>query len=289
MYYLYFPLLWLISYLPLSVLYAISNFCKFLIFGVIGYRTDVVRQNLKNSFPNKSEEFLRETEKKFYRHFCDTMFEMLWFWHASPKKIRKHLEYQNLEVFEQLKAKNKDIVILFGHYCNWEWNAFVPQELKSGMYDIFTLYRPLRDKKFDEFTKKIRESFGVKCVTNKNFLRTWANCRKSNINAAFAFIADQSPTGNNVHYWTKFLNQDTTFFTGWEEIARKFNLAVIYVDMQKITRGKYIYSPEILCENPAETSEFELTEKYVRRFERNILIEPAFWLWTHRRWKVKKK
>jgi len=289
MFYLYFPFLWLISYLPLTILYLISNLCKFLIFRVFGYRIDVVRQNLKNSFPDKSEEFLQETEHKFYRHFCDTMFETLWFWHASHKKIRKHLEYQNLNVFEELKAKNKDIVILFGHYCNWEWNAFVPQELKSGLYNIFTLYIPLHDKKFDKFTKNIRENFGVKCVTKKNFLRTLVKCKKNNINAAFAFIADQSPWGNNVHYWTKFLNQDTTFFTGWEEVARKFNLAVIYVDMQKIARGKYIYRPEILCENSAETSEFELTEKYVRRFERNILIEPSFWLWTHKRWKVKKK
>lgn len=288
MYYLYFPLLWLISYLPLKVLYAISDFCKILIFRVIGYRIDVVRKNLKNSFPQQSEEFLREKEDKFYRHFCDTMFETLWFWHASPKKIRKHLKYQNLDVFDYLKSKNKDVIILFGHYCNWEWNAFVPQDLKGGLYDVFTLYKPLKDKKFDEFTKKIREKFGVGCVTNKNFLRTLVNYRKSNIKAAFAFIADQSPWGNNVHYWTKFLNQDTTFLTGWEDVARKFNLAVIYVDMQKISRGKYVYRPEILCENPAELSEFELTEQYVRRFERNILIEPAFWLWTHKRWKVKK-
>ena len=289
MFYLYYPLLRLISYLPLKILYLISDFLKFLIFRVVGYRTKVVRENLKNSFPDKSEKFLREMENKFYRHFCDTMLEALWFWRASAKKIRKHLKYQNLSVFEELKAKNKDIVILFGHYCNWEWNAFVPQDLKSGIYDIFTLYKPLRDKKFDEFTKKIREKFGVKCVTKKNFLRTLVTCRKNNVNSAFAFIADQSPWGNNIYYWTNFLNQDTTFLTGWEEVARKFDLAVIYVDMQKIARGKYIYRPEILCENSTEQPEFALTEQYIRRFERNILVEPAYWLWTHKRWKVKRK
>jgi KDO2-lipid IV(A) lauroyltransferase len=216
------------------------------------------------------------------------MVETLWFWHASPQKVRKHLAYQNLNVFEELKSKNRDVVILFGHYCNWEWNAFVPQDLKAGIYDIFTLYTPLRDKKFDEFTKKIRENFGVKCVTKKNFLRTLVKYRKNNDRAAFAFIADQSPWGNNVHYWTKFLNRDTTFLTGWEYIAHKFDLAVIYVDMQKVARGKYIYRLEILCENPADLPEFSLTEKYVRRFEQNVLIEPSYWLWTHKRWKVKK-
>ncbi|MDR0829958.1 MAG: lysophospholipid acyltransferase family protein, partial [Prevotellaceae bacterium] len=276
-----------LSLLPLRVLYLKSDFVYFLVYKIFRYRVKVVRENLKNAFPDKDEKFLLTTERKFYRHLCDIFIEAFFMWSASPKKMRKHLTYNNLDVFSQLHSRGKDIIILFGHCCNWEFNAFVPQELPQDLYEVGTLFQHLHDKNFDKIVLEIRERFGVKCVTQRGVLRKIVENRKQDKRFALAFIADQSPSRKSVHYWTTFLNQQTTFITGWEEIARKFDCAVIYVDMQKKSRGKYVYAPEILCENPKDLPQYALTEMYARRLEQNILLEPAHWLWSHKRWKIK--
>jgi KDO2-lipid IV(A) lauroyltransferase len=281
-----FPFIRLLSRLPLWLLYLQSDFFYFWVYQIFRYRVKVVRQNLKNSFPEKSEEWLRQTERKFYRHLCDIAAEVIFMWGANPQKMRKHLKYQKLEVFSELHAKNKDVIILFGHCCNWEWNAFVPQDLPSGLYEVGTLYQKLHDENFDRLICEIRSKFGVNCVPQKCVLRKMIENRRKNQPLALAFIADQSPWGSSAHYWTTFLKQPTVFLTGWEEIAKKFDCAVIYVDMRKTARGKYVYAPEILCENPQNLPQYALTEMYVRRLEKNILVEPAYWLWSHKRWKM---
>jgi KDO2-lipid IV(A) lauroyltransferase len=282
-----FPFLRLLSRLPLCLLYLKSDFFYFLVYKIFRYRVKVVRQNLKNSFPDKPEKWLQQTEKKFYRHLCDIAAEEIFMWGANTEKMRKHLEYQHLDVFSELHSKGKDIIILFGHYCNWEWNAFVPQDLPNNLYEVGTLYQKLHNADFDGLLCEIRSKFGVNLVNQKSVLRKIVENRRKKQPLALAFIADQSPWSKNAHYWTTFLNRQTTFLTGWEEIAKKFDCAVIYVDMRKTTRGKYVYAPEILCENPQDLPQYALTEMYVRRLEQNILIEPAYWLWSHKRWKVK--
>ena len=285
-YYITLPFLYLISVLPYWLFYGFSDVVYVLLYYVIGYRKQVVMQNLKNSFPEKSEQELKKIQRKFYRYLVDLMLETFQTLTMSKNfSLRRcKLDPKAKEIFEKYYNEKKSIVLVMGHYGNWEWagNTF-SLVCKQQLYVI---YHPLVNKYFNGLMYYLRTRFGTRLISMRDTYKEMVN-NKDEINAT-AFIADQTPSPDNA-YWTKFLNQDTPVFTGTEKIARKLNYPVVYVSMRRPRRGHYEIHVESLFDNPAKTKDGEISEAHTRKLEKEIIAQPEIWLWSHRRWKHKRE
>lgn len=251
----------------------------------LGYRKDVVKQNLRNSFPEKSEVEINVICKKFYHHLCDLFLETFKTLTISKKTMLKHC-YFNKEaeaLFARMADEKKSIVLVMGHLGNWEWagNSF-SLVCKQQLYVI---YHPLSNKGFDGLIYRMRTRFGTKLIPMKETFREMLKTRDEV--SATAFIADQTPSPQNA-YWTTFLNQDTPVFKGTEIIAKKINYPVVYATVKKVKRGYYEIFAELLEEHSGATKDGEISEKHTKKLEQDIIIQPETWLWSHRRWKHKK-
>lgn len=280
-YYLLYAFSLMFAILPLRVLYVISDVFYYLNYYVVQYRKKIVFQNLRNSFPEKSDQEIKAIAKKFYRHFGDLFVETLKMMHMPLSESRKRITLKNPEILEKLYSKNKLITVALGHYNNWEWISM----MSMSEFLVISLYKPLHDPNFDRFMLKLRTMKGsilVSTTQTLRFLNSWNEPEKRGF---FCFIADQSPLLKDIHYWTQFLNQTTPIFIGIEKIAVKFNLPVCFFRLEKVKRGYYQLEIVPITENPAGTKPYEITEAHVRLLEDDIRKKPEFWLWSHRRWK----
>ncbi len=281
-----YAIVWMFSLLPLRILFIFSDMLFLIVWYVLPYRRKVVLNNLRNSFPEKSESEINDIARKFYRHFCDLVFEVIKLNTMSEKTMRKHWKVKNPEVINQYYDQGRHLAAILAHYGNWEWNTAMSLIVK---YPVYSIFKRLSNKRMDELMSKIRSRFGGKPVEMANVLRELITMNNEGKPIAPGFIADQSPHKTEHCYWMNFLNQDTSVYLGIEHLAVKFNMIVVYFDMQKISRGYYEVDVITLCENPKELKEYEITEKHVRLLEKKIQERPEFWLWTHRRWKRKRK
>lgn len=286
LYYITYSLLWLLSWLPLRVMYWVSDVIYLLVYYVVRYRRKVVRTNLVNSFPEKSLEEIVRIEKQYYLHFSDLFFETVKLMHISNEEIKKRMHFSNPEVMYDICQHNSAVVLL-GHYGNWEWIPSIFIDAKG--FVAGELYRPLKNKYFDGFFLKLRSRFGTFNIPKNDALRAVVNFKREKKNFALGFIADQTPSKNNLHYWATFLNQDTPFLNGPERIAQKNGYAVIYFDVRKIKRGYYNCDLILLTEDASNIKENEITDQYVALFEQTLRRDPACWLWSHKRWKHKRE
>jgi len=244
---------------------------------------------MKNSFPDKTEKELRKLEKEFYHNFCDYIVETIKLLHISDKEMSERLVFENTaEVNQHLRTNS--VLLYMGHYGNWEWVTSITMVLDKNDPDLLALqiYRPLRNKAFDRIFLKIRSRFHSIGIAKNNTLRGIINLRNEGKRMIIGMISDQTPSRTNINYWTTFLNQDTAVFTGLERIAKKTGFFVYFLDVVKTGRGRYKATFRLMSENPKSEPEFSLTEKYIREFEKTILRNPAYWLWSHNRWKYKK-
>jgi KDO2-lipid IV(A) lauroyltransferase len=283
-FYLFYITNWIITLLPLKILYLISDLFYILLYYFPGYRKSVVRTNLKNAFPEKSEQELISTEKGFYRHLADLFIESFKLTHMSPRQIRRRFQVENPEVLARLKAEGRYVIAVFGHYNNWEWTAAIPffTDLRC-----VTIYKPLKNKYFDKFINTLRRQYGINLTPMSGILREIINARKNGVNCLYGIISDQVPAKSKINYWTRFLNQDTAVYTGAEKIAVKYDMAVVFFHHQKIARGYYKIKIDILFEHTGGLSEHVITEAHVKRLEEIIREKPQYWIWSHRRWKYK--
>lgn len=284
-FYLTLPILYLISITPFWLFYSISDFFFFIIYHLIGYRKKVVTENLRKSFPEKTEDEIKKIRKKFFRYFCDFVLETLKTLTISKKSMLKHckLNEDAQKLFDKYYAQNKSVIIVMGHYGNWEWAGNTFSLL--GKHQLYVIYHPLSNTYFNDLIIGMRTRFGTKLIEMKNTVRDMLS-QKNELNAT-AFIADQTPAPETA-YWTKFLNQDTPVFWGTEKIARKINYPVLFTNVKRVRRGYYEIFVETLVENPAGTQVGEISELHTRRLEQEIILQPELWLWSHRRWKHKK-
>lgn len=275
----------LLSFLPLWLLYILSDFVFFIIYRVIAYRKKVVNQNLRNSFPEKSSEEIRKIRKEFYHHFCDLFIETIKLWNISEEEILRRCVFKNPDFFESYKAQGKSVIAVTGHYANWEWLSSLALH---NIGSFLPIYKPLHNKVIDKMYIRIREKLGAKTLAKNDTLRTMIKYRNQGDFTVTAFIGDQTPNKKNLHYWTNFLNQDTPILQGTERIAKKLNQAVVYCKMTKIKRGYYEYEFIPIADTPKEMAENEITELHTRMLEDIINENPSYWLWSHKRWKHKK-
>ncbi|PWM12347.1 MAG: acetyltransferase [Coprobacter fastidiosus] len=288
---LYFPLyfyFWLHALLPLKILYILSDILFFPMFYIVRYRRKLVYQNMKDSFPEKSEKEIRRMEKAFYHHFCDYIVETIKLLHISDKETRKRVKFHNTEALQEIVDNGGSCLMLLGHYGNWEFVPSVTLWMRKGSVIFAQIYRPLKNKWFDRFFLKLRGRYHSECIAKQDTLRSILCYKSSGRPSITGFMADQTPSPANIHHWVNFLNHDTPVFTGVEKIAHKVGFSVFYFDVEKIKRGYYSVTIREISKNPKETEEFEITNKYMEMMETTILRAPEYWLWTHNRWKHKR-
>ena len=272
---LYFPLyfyFWLHALLPLKILYILSDILFFPMFYIVRYRRKLVYQNMKDSFPEKSEKEIRRMEKAFYHHFCDYIVETIKLLHISDKETRKRVKFHNTEALQEIVDNGGSCLMLLGHYGNWEFVPSVTLWMRKGSVIFAQIYRPLKNKWFDRFFLKLRGRYHSECIAKQDTLRSILRYKSSGRPSITGFMADQTPSPANIHHWVNFLNHDTPVFTG----------------VEKIKRGYYSVTIREISKNPKETEEFEITNKYMEMMETTILRAPEYWLWTHNRWKHKR-
>ena len=274
--------LYLLSLLPLRVLYIFSDilFC-FLFYG-IKYRRHVVLKNLQNSFPQKNVEELKQIEKKFYAYLSDLIFEIIKMFSASPDYIKKRYTFKNLELIQKYESENQSFLFAVGHYGNWEWNTIVTPLITKAKSVI--IYKPMNNKTFDNFFKKAREKSGTQMVAMRQTMRKMIEMKDQLTLTVFA--SDQIPGNADSYQWITFLNQKTAVFTGIEKIAKSTGYPVVFCDISITKRGHYTAEFVEVAANPKETGNLEITEKYVRLLEDRINETPQYWLWSHKRWKA---
>ena len=277
---------YLISLLPLRVLYCISDVLYLLLYKLIGYRRRVVRNNLSTAFPEKDERERRTIEKKFYHFFCDYIIETIKLLSIRRKTLLKHMEYRNMEEMERCFDEGQSVCALLGHYCNWEflttvnvgWKRY--PEAKVGL-----VYHPLSSKVVDRLIIATRQHTGGVAVPKQEVLRYMIRYKQQGLHSLFGLISDQSPKWENIHLWLPFLNHETPVFTGAERLIRKMNNAVFYAEMSRPKRGKYVVNFQLMTREPGTLEENELTRMFFLRLEDTIRQTPYLYLWSHDRWK----
>ncbi|MBK0382574.1 lysophospholipid acyltransferase family protein [Pedobacter sp. SD-b] len=277
--------LYLLSLLPMFLLYLLSDFIYLVLFYVIKYRRHVVLSNLQNSFPDKSLEELKAIEKKFFKYLADLFVETIKMISAPPSFIEKRFSFSNIELLRKYEEKSQSYLSAVGHYGNWEWSAIVtPIAMKAA---VLIIYKPLNNAFFDDFFKKAREKSGAKMIRMKTSLKEII--RRKNDLTSTIFATDQTPAHGDSQAWVTFLNQETAVFMGLEKIAKSTNSPIIFCDVALAKRGYYTCDFKLVCDDPSKTDTLEITKKHTKILEDRINAEPAYWLWSHKRWKYKKE
>ena len=283
-------LFYAISLLPFRLLYVLADIECFMLYHVIRYRRGVVRRNLVTSFPDKSEQEIVQIEKRFYHWFCDYFFEAVKLLSISDAELCRRFTIINSEEVEQCFKEGQDVAAILGHYCNWEWLSCVgmnlPLERETGL-----IYHPLRNKAFDNLFRKLRShEKHSRVIPKQDILRYVLSRKKEGIRNICGYISDQGPKWKNIHLWLPFLNHEhTPVFTGGERIMRKMNNAVFYVEMSRPKRGYYTATYKLITRTPNALEPDGITRRFFQMLEQTIRREPAYYLWSHNRWKRTKE
>ena len=270
-----------LSYLPLFVLYLITDLLYLFLITIIPYRKRVIEANIRNSFPKTSIREQKRIKRRFYRHFTDLLAEGVKCLSISEQALRKRLIVANPEILEELYAKQKNVILVSGHYNNWEW-------LVAGQGLLFDhvpvgIGMPMTSTFWDKKINERRSRFGMKVVHSKNYKKELKNLNDEL--KAVLVLGDQSPGNSNKSYWMQFLNQQTAVLFGAELMAHEMNYAVVFFVLHKTSRGRYRMELSLISEEPKEMQWGEITEKHTELLEREICKQPHFWLWSHKRWK----
>jgi len=281
---LYYLLLKPLSLLPTRVLYAISDFLFVIIYYGGIYRKKLVIKQISDSFPEKSKEEVKLIAKKFFAHFCDLIIESVMIFSISEKEALIRCTITSNAVFNDLFEKNKNIIIAGGHFNNWEMLAVAVDA--QIPHQTVALYTPLYNKSLDKIMRESRSKYGLELHPKKHSFKIFDTQRDKPFAAIFG--ADQCPTKSKSVYWAQFLNQETAVAFGTEKYAAEHDCAVLFGRILKVSRGVYKMDFELISEHPKTEPYGYITDKHVALLEADIRREPQYWLWTHRRWKMKR-
>ncbi|SEH33298.1 lysophospholipid acyltransferase family protein [Chryseobacterium culicis] len=272
----------LISKLPLKILYIFSDVIFFLNYYIVGYRKEVITQNLKKSFPHKSEEEIKDIRKKFYLNFSDYLVETIKSFTISETESRVRMQHINQHLFYEAKAEGKNIILLAGHVFNWEWiNALARIIPQAHCHPV---YRKVNSDFWENQMKKVRNKFGNEALeANEVILNIFRS--KNNGDSAYMFVADQTPHHAHVTYGLDFLNQRTPAFIGYDKLATRMDLVFIYCEMKKVKRGYYQVNYHRIYPDGEKFTENEVVRKFHKLLENTLHKYPDNYLWSHRKWK----
>ena len=268
--------------------YVVENLIFVLLRYCLRYRMKVVKTNLRNSFPEKDERELAVIRRRFYRTLAEIFVDTINLAGLTPEKGRSLLTVKGLEEQKE-RVGGRDWIAMTAHFGCWEYCSF------WGLYDptqiVVAVYHPLRSRIVEAFYQRLRNGDYATTVAMKESLRFYLRNRAGGIggrNLVMGLIADQNPPRRPDSRWFRFLNQDTIFFDGGEKLALRCQLPVYFVKMERLRRGRYEMSFELIYDGKEEGAEYEITQRYVRMLEAEIRRRPELWMWSHRRWKHKR-
>ncbi len=275
----------LISYLPFSALYLLSDILSFVACYIVRYRKDVVLSNLRRSFPEKSEAEIKKIMWQFYRNLSDVIVEMAKSFNMSVEDIRKRVKFSNIDVLTNQFKQGRSVICMAGHIANWEWILYGFNA--NCDYPAEAVYKPLSNKWFDRLMLENRKRFGGTPIPKSNAVREIIKRNKTGVHA-FALVADQMPAFSEEKYWTTFMGIESAFFVGSDTLARFTKGAAAFIGMKRVKRGYYEIEAKLLGEPPHDKEKNELIEAYSKELENFIQKHPSDWLWSHKRWKYSK-
>ena len=281
-----YPIIWLLSLLPMKILYLLSDFLYLIFFYLIGYRKKVVLENLQLAFPKKELDELIIIQKKFFKHFTDIFIESIKAFTISEKTIKKHYKYTNPELINDLYDKGRSIAFMGSHQANWEWSISIPLVVKITCFGAYTR---IGNSYFDKTVKDSRTKFGFIGYKTTETIKSISRNFDEGVQGLYLLLSDQSPQIHKTHYWREFMGVKVPIHTGAEMIAKKFDMAVVNYSVKKIKRGYFEITFETITEHPNEYKDYEITDRYLAIIERNIIDQPEYYLWSHKRFKHRNK
>lgn len=278
--YLLLILLWIFSLLPIQILYLISKIIRFIVYDILCYREKVVIDNIQNTFIEKSQTEVIKLKNNFYDYFFELIVEIIKLLSISKDELNKRFTFSNINVIKQALKQNKSVIVVVGHYGNWEWAL----RSASNLIDtkIIGVYKRINNTIFEWLLLKIRSNTNVLPVEIKSLPRELVNNNEKKI---YAMVADQSPTLEQSNVRINFLNRDTLVYTGVEKISKKYNMPVFYLNIKLTSKGYYESTFEEINSKNINGKKLEITKEFFSKLENQIKNEPRLWLWSHKRWK----
>ncbi len=283
---LLYPIIWLISILPFRLLYIFSDMVYVLVYYVFGYRKKTVRHNIALALPHLSEKERLSIEKKSYRHLCDMFLEMVKTMNISRKQIDERFVFTNLDLYKDMEKEGKSIAVMIAHYATYEWVISMNRYID---FQGFAIYKRINNKYFDKLVRDIRSKFKATLITTKETIPVIEQNIKNNILGVYGFASDQSPQVTKAYHWAKFMGIEVPVHTGAEMLAKRFDMNVIFLRVKKVKRGHYEATFELMADNPKTIPDYQISDDFLRRVEKQIHEAPEYYLWTHKRWKHRKK
>lgn len=274
----------LIARLPLPLLYLFADGMYVVLRFVVRYRWPVVLQNLQNAFPEKTPAEHRRLAGAFYRNLTDVVVETFKALTIPEEELRRRITMQDAGIFQDYVTKgHHTVLVMTSHLCNWEWSS-LRARLEAPRVEVDVVYKTLSSPFFDQLMREIRGRFGILPLPMQGLLRNMI--RRRNEPRIIGLVADQAAEMPETAYWTRFMNQETDFFTGTEKLARQFNSPVVFMSMRRVRRGHYVLTCERLAEPPYDAlPPNAVIDNYIEKLEAAIRRQPADWLWSHKRWK----
>lgn len=277
-----YPIILIISRLPFSVIYIISDIVCLILHKILGYRKDIVKSNLRLVFPKHSFSQLNKIEKAFYVHLCDIFLEIIKSFGMSKKEMINRFKIKNIEVLKKFEKENRSIFLICGHYSSWEWMMSLGYHI---IHKGIGIYRPIKNPYFDRLIKKIRSKHNAQMITQKNAIEIIKENELKRELGIYGFASDQSPRPKNKTYWRKFLGINVPVYTGAERLAREFNIPVVFSKINRIKRGFYEVEFMLISDNPKKIKENEITDTFYNLLEKQIHEDPTQYFWIHKRFK----
>lgn len=272
-----------ISLLPYRLLYLLSDLLYLVLYRILSYRRKVVFTNLRNSFPNKNERELKRIMSDFYHHFCDIVIESIKGFTISEKQLRKRMIIKNPEFSNFFADKGQSIIFVGGHYNNWEICAQAFSMYSN--HKCIGIYKPLTNNFLNKKIFKSRSKYGIHLITMQQTKKSFKEEAKPK---AIVFGSDQNPSNPKRAHWMQFLKQDTAVLFGVEKYSKEYDWPVIFVSISKVKRGYYEAEYSLITDNPTKQPHGKITEAFTKRLEQDIINQPQYWLWSHKRWKHKR-
>lgn len=272
----------LLSRLSLPVLYKISDFLFFLSYRLVRYRRRLVAANLALSFPEKTLDERRRIEREFYKNLCDYAVESLKLVTMSREELGRRMMFTDSEVPKRFARADQSILFLASHQFNWEW--LLVSASASFPMAIDFVYQPVKNKFFNDLILHVRTRFGAHPVKRDEVARELV--KRKDILRGVATVADQYPGyGRDKKFITRFLNRETAFFMGTNQLAQLTQYPAIYYKPERIRRGYYEATPIIIALPPYPKESITVISNYVDTVEEVVRAYPQGWLWSHNRWK----
>jgi len=270
--------------MPFRLAYAFSDLVYLVTYRIMGYRTKVVMTNLRNSLPGKTDAEYKKITRAFYHHLGDMLVESMKSFTMSEAAVVERYRYNRVSELNECYKEGRGAICVAGHYANWELAG-----IASGsqlLHKPVGFYKPMTNKYIDSYTQRTRVQGRSALVsindTRAVFEKDWGEP------PIFYMIADQSPPTARLAHWVPFLNQDTAVLHGPEKYARVLNLPVFYAWIKPVKRGYYTIDFIPLFLEPKNTKTTEITAAFMKILEDQIIEDPRYYLWSHRRWKLQR-